>query len=202
MQPELNSGYSLDCHTAQVQKSLMGRGITIMHVYSAQLKHFRPAPSTDSANRTAIDRIPQSKSAKTAESDLRHRPRPAADRVDRGIPHAADRGRGDGQAGRARGGGTSCRTKPRRPKAGRTTIGSGGPVMPMARRASWPSPRHAHASPHRTEDLSHHPCRPPAILSSRTGYLWCDARIVRHGAPGTTIGMNSIKQRRLANALK
>ena len=33
-------------------------------------------------------------------------------------------------------------------------------------------------------------------------HLWCDAHIMRHGAPGTTIGMNSIKQRRLANALQ
>ena len=39
------AGYSLDCHSAQTQKSLMGRGITIMHVYSAQLKYFRlPLP--------------------------------------------------------------------------------------------------------------------------------------------------------------
>ena len=34
------AGYSLDCHSAQTQKSLMGRGITIMHIYSAQLKYF------------------------------------------------------------------------------------------------------------------------------------------------------------------
>lgn len=33
------------------------------------------------------------------------------------------------------------------------------------------------------------------------GYLWCDAEIVRRGVPGTTIGMNSIKERRLANTL-
>ena len=29
-------------------------------------------------------------------------------------------------------------------------------------------------------------------------YLWCDAEIVRRAPPGTTIGMSSIKQRRLA----
>lgn len=29
------------------------------------------------------------------------------------------------------------------------------------------------------------------------GYLWCDAEIVRRSPPGTTIGMNSIKERRL-----
>ena len=40
MEPKF-AGYSLDCHSAQTQKSLMGRGITIMHVYSAQLKYFR-----------------------------------------------------------------------------------------------------------------------------------------------------------------
>ena len=33
------AGYALDCHAAQTQKSLMGRGITIMHIYSAQLKY-------------------------------------------------------------------------------------------------------------------------------------------------------------------
>ena len=35
------AGYSLACHSAQTQKSVMGRGITIMHVYGAQLKYFR-----------------------------------------------------------------------------------------------------------------------------------------------------------------
>ncbi len=29
------------------------------------------------------------------------------------------------------------------------------------------------------------------------GHLWCDAEIVRHALPGTIIGMNSIKERRL-----
>ena len=33
------AGYALDCPVAQSQKSLMGRGITIMHIYSAQLKY-------------------------------------------------------------------------------------------------------------------------------------------------------------------
>lgn len=33
------------------------------------------------------------------------------------------------------------------------------------------------------------------------GYLWCDAEIVRRSPPGTTIGMNDIKQRRLQQPL-
>ena len=33
------AGYLLDCPAAQTQKSLMGRGITIMHIYSGQLKY-------------------------------------------------------------------------------------------------------------------------------------------------------------------
>ena len=41
----------------------------------------------------------------TADIDATIAPRPPADRAGRGIPHAADRRRGDGQAGRARGGG-------------------------------------------------------------------------------------------------
>ena len=38
MEPNF-AGYALDCPAAQAQKSLMGRGITIMHIYSSQLKH-------------------------------------------------------------------------------------------------------------------------------------------------------------------
>ena len=34
------TGYALDCQSSQNQKSLMGRGITIMHIYSSQLKYF------------------------------------------------------------------------------------------------------------------------------------------------------------------
>ena len=45
-----------------------------------------------------------------------------------------------------------------------------------------------------------HVDRLPSIIAD--GHLWCDARIMRHGAPGTTIGMNNIKQRRLTNALQ
>ena len=37
--------------------------------------------------------------------------------------------------------------------------------------------------------------RLPSIVAD--GWLWCDAEIVRRSPPGTTIGMNSIKQRRL-----
>ena len=33
------AGYALDCPAAQTQKSLMGRGITIAHIYSGQLKY-------------------------------------------------------------------------------------------------------------------------------------------------------------------
>ena len=44
MEPKF-AGYALDCNSAQTQKSQMGRGITIMHVYSAQLKYLRlPLP--------------------------------------------------------------------------------------------------------------------------------------------------------------
>jgi hypothetical protein len=40
-----------------------------------------------------------------------------------------------------------------------------------------------------------HVDRLPSIVTD--GYLWCDAEIVRRTPPGTTIGMNGIKQRRL-----
>ena len=41
-------GYALDCPAAQTQKSLMGRGITIMHIYSSQLKYlWLPLPPVD-----------------------------------------------------------------------------------------------------------------------------------------------------------
>ena len=32
-------------------------------------------------------------------------------------------------------------------------------------------------------------------------YLWCDAEMLKRQLPGTTIGMNNIKQRRLTNPL-
>lgn len=41
-----------------------------------------------------------------------------------------------------------------------------------------------------------HVDRLPSIVAD--GYLWCDAEIVRRAPAGTTIGMSSIKQRRLA----
>lgn len=44
-----------------------------------------------------------------------------------------------------------------------------------------------------------HVDRLPSIIAD--GYLWCDAEIVRCSPAGTTIGMNTIKQRRL-NELK
>lgn len=40
-----------------------------------------------------------------------------------------------------------------------------------------------------------HVDRLPSIIND--GRLWCDAEIVRRNLPGTTIGMNGIKQRRL-----
>ena len=40
-----------------------------------------------------------------------------------------------------------------------------------------------------------HVDRLPSIVND--GFLWCDAEIMRRVSPGTTIGMNSIKQRRL-----
>ena len=46
-------GYALDTPTAQTQKSRMGRGITIMHIYSSQLKYlWLPLPTL--AEQTAI----------------------------------------------------------------------------------------------------------------------------------------------------
>ena len=40
-----------------------------------------------------------------------------------------------------------------------------------------------------------HVDRLPSIISDE--YIWCDAEIVQRTSPGTTIGMNGIKQRRL-----
>jgi ssDNA thymidine ADP-ribosyltransferase DarT-like protein len=52
-----------------------------------------------------------------------------------------------------------------------------------------PAPRHP--------KLYHivHVDRLPSIVAD--GHLWCDAEVVRRAPPGTTIGMNNIKQRRL-----
>lgn len=44
-----------------------------------------------------------------------------------------------------------------------------------------------------------HVDRLPSIIAD--GCLWCDAEIVRRQAPGPTIGMTTIKQRRLTNRL-
>jgi hypothetical protein len=41
-----------------------------------------------------------------------------------------------------------------------------------------------------------HVDRLPSIVADQ--HLWCDREILRRGPPGTTIGMDSIKQRRLA----
>lgn len=40
-----------------------------------------------------------------------------------------------------------------------------------------------------------HVDRLPSVLAD--GHLWCDAEVARRAPPGTTIGMNTIKQRRL-----
>jgi len=40
-----------------------------------------------------------------------------------------------------------------------------------------------------------HVDRLPSIVAD--GFLWCDAEVIRRGPAGTTIGMSSIKQRRL-----
>lgn len=44
-----------------------------------------------------------------------------------------------------------------------------------------------------------HVDRLPSIINDKC--LWCDAEIIRRKPPGTAIGMNSIKQRRLNNTL-
>lgn len=44
-----------------------------------------------------------------------------------------------------------------------------------------------------------HVDRLPSIIAE--GRLWCDAEVVRRTPPGTTIGMNGIKQRRLVTTL-
>ena len=55
MEPKF-AGYALDCAAAQTQKSLMGRGVTIMHIYSGQLKYlWLPLPTL--AEQTAIVRF-------------------------------------------------------------------------------------------------------------------------------------------------
>ena len=55
MEPKF-AGYALDCAAAQTQKSLMGRGVTIMHIYSGQLKYlWLPLPTL--AEQTAIARF-------------------------------------------------------------------------------------------------------------------------------------------------
>ena len=45
-------GYSTDCRPAATQKAIMGRGITVMHIYGAQLKYLNlslPPPSEQTA---------------------------------------------------------------------------------------------------------------------------------------------------------
>lgn len=44
-----------------------------------------------------------------------------------------------------------------------------------------------------------HVDRLPSIVAD--GFLWCDAEVIRRAPPGTTIGMRSIKQRRLTLSL-
>ena len=45
-----------------------------------------------------------------------------------------------------------------------------------------------------------HVDRLPSVIGD--GYLWCDAEVSRYSIGGTTIGMNHIKQRRLARYLR
>lgn len=45
-----------------------------------------------------------------------------------------------------------------------------------------------------------HVDRLPSVIGD--GYLWCDAEVSLHSIGGTTIGMNHIKQRRLARYLR
>ncbi len=45
-----------------------------------------------------------------------------------------------------------------------------------------------------------HVDRLPSIISD--GFLWCDAAMTKHNRPGTTIGIDNIKQRRLSNTLR
>lgn len=44
-----------------------------------------------------------------------------------------------------------------------------------------------------------HVDRLPSIIAD--GFLWCDAEIIRRSPPGTTVGINHIKQRRLQLSL-
>lgn len=44
-----------------------------------------------------------------------------------------------------------------------------------------------------------HVDRLPSIIND--GYLWCDAKVTKRSHPGTTIGMEDIKKRRLENKL-
>jgi hypothetical protein len=44
-----------------------------------------------------------------------------------------------------------------------------------------------------------HVDRLPSIIAD--GHVWCDAEIIRRSPPGTTVGMNHIKQRRLQLSL-
>lgn len=45
-----------------------------------------------------------------------------------------------------------------------------------------------------------HVDRLQSIISD--GCLWCDSTVVERSSPGTTIGMNHIKQRRLSTSLR
>ena len=53
-------GYALDCRSAAAQKSVMGRGITVMHIYGDQLKHLGialPPPEEQAAIVRYLDHV-------------------------------------------------------------------------------------------------------------------------------------------------
>ena len=72
-------GYVTDCHTAANQKAIMGRGITVMHIYGTQLKYLTLplAPFDEQATIArfldqTIDRIESCIASTQSEIDLLH----------------------------------------------------------------------------------------------------------------------------------
>ena len=103
-------GYASDCIKSAYQKSCMGRGITIMHIYSSELKYMCLALPPLHEQAAIVDYLKKA----TTDIDAGPRPRPPPDRAGAGVPHAADFRRGDRQAGRARGGDAIARRDRRR----------------------------------------------------------------------------------------
>ena len=98
------SGYVLDSPQAQHQKARMGRGITIMHIYSSQLKYlyigFPPLPE-QAAIVEYLDKA-------TANIDAAIAPRAPPYRAAGRVPNPPDCRRSHRQAGRSRRGGESA----------------------------------------------------------------------------------------------